>query len=103
MFESVLGGSYSELQMEGAKRYPATPKGSQHHALAAERAAGKVGFLGSQVLGLGVEAFEHLPLLTGGGAPDWEDTKQDFKANWTGGLVGSRRKEPKKKGYPRVF
>jgi len=102
--EAILGGSYDELSTEGAKRYPSIPRGSQHHALAAERAAGKFGFMGSQVLGLGVEALEHLPVLSGGSAPAWEDTKEDLKANWTGGMVGSRKKSKKKfSEYPKVF
>lgn len=87
IYKLALGKDSDELANEGRAAYPDTPIGSRHHQLAAKLAAQKYGFIPTQVLGLGVEGAE--ALMGGMKNPHWaEDTTNDLKANWRGGMEG---------------
>ena len=93
IIEAMLGGDITELQAQGAQDFPFIPRGSQHHAVAAQRSAEDMGFLLPQLLGLGVEGLEHLPgLIPGPGFgqfPDPMDTWNDLLANLYGAAIGT--------------
>lgn len=86
--EAGLGKSYQELVAESRDMFPDTPAGSKQHRLAAQIAGERFGFLPTQLLGLGVEAFE---TFTGNDTfgTKLQDTKDDLIANAKGGFEGS--------------
>lgn len=84
LFERILGGSYDQMKSEGAKNYPDVAPGSQHHAEAARRLSEQVGFIPTQLAGLGVEGLE-----AWNGNRDWADTGRDLGANLLGGAEGA--------------
>src|SRR5574342_47774 len=84
--EAALGASYDEIVARAQERYPYLPIGSRHHALGAEQAAARFGFIPSQLMGLGVEAAEALQT---GRNTNLRDTATDIAANALGGLRGA--------------
>ncbi len=90
----LTGKTFDEHYNTEEPRNLAFGEGSAHHASAAEGAGERMGFLPSQVAGTGVELLEAM------GNPQgsfWEnltseDTMQDMKANFVGGLRGAGRR-----------
>ncbi len=91
LIKALLGKDVTQLKQAGEVNYPSTPLQSQHHQEAARIMGEKFGFIPSQLAGTAMEALEWLPGLAGLSTPTWEDTRNDFIANWRGGLEGSQR------------
>jgi hypothetical protein len=72
-----------ELAEAGGKNYPELPMGSRHHAEGTRKLAELIGFVPTQLAGLGVEGIERL--LSG----NWGDLGADLKANVIGGAEGA--------------
>lgn len=72
-----------ELAEAGGKNYPELPTGSRHHAEGTRKLSELVGFLPTQLAGLGVEGVERL--ISG----QWGDIGPDLIANIIGGAEGA--------------
>lgn len=91
--EKLSGGSISELKEKGSINYPNIPRGSQHHAQAAQDVTrnlspflGPAGAVGAtNLMGGALELYE----ATQGSKLFSRDTEEDFKANLTGSLRGA--------------
>lgn len=91
VYKLALGKDVNELANEGQQAYPDVPVSSRHHALASKLATEKYGFIPTQLAGLAVEGGE--ALMGGMKNPHWkEDTINDVKANFRGGIDGLRTK-----------
>ena len=87
----LTGMDITGLKQAGAKNYPQTPPGSQHHQEAMRIIGERYGFIPSQVIGLMVEGLQHAPAISGKAVPKKEDTVSDFISNLAGGLEGQAK------------